>query len=131
MSITGECFCGQVSYQLDGKLFDGISCHCSRCRKAFNAQASASARVNANEFKWLTGEGLLSSYVGKQGFGLQFCKTCGSTLATIYQGEIFQLTLGCVDGQPDIEIGKHIYVDSRARWEIMPLVENQFPEGPQ
>lgn len=131
MSVTGECFCGQVSYQLDGKLFDSISCHCSRCRKAFNAQASASARINANEFKWLSGEDQLSSYVGKHGFGLQFCKTCGSTLATIYQGEIFQLTLGCVDGQPDIEIGKHIYVDSRARWEIMPQVENQFPEGPQ
>ena len=43
--ITGECFCGKVKYQIDGRLRDARSCHCSRCRKAFSAQASAYALV--------------------------------------------------------------------------------------
>ena len=64
MPITGECFCGEVKYQIDGNLRDAKSCHCSRCRKAFNAQASASAIVDASEFKWLSGESSLTSYVG-------------------------------------------------------------------
>lgn len=131
MSITGECFCGAVKYQIDGKLRDGKSCHCSRCRKAFNAQASAAAFVEPSEFKWLTGEDQLTSYISLQGFGLQFCKNCGSTLTTVYQGKVFQVTLGCLNGDPEIEIGQHIYVGSKAKWEVMPEGVVQFKEGPQ
>ena len=40
MAITGECFCGAVTYQVDGKLWDGKSCHCSRCRKALSRLAA-------------------------------------------------------------------------------------------
>ncbi|MFT5505765.1 MAG: hypothetical protein ACI8XC_003488, partial [Gammaproteobacteria bacterium] len=29
MPITGECFCGSVKYQVEGKLRDAKSCHCS------------------------------------------------------------------------------------------------------
>jgi hypothetical protein len=129
--ITGECFCGAVRYQINGKLRDAKSCHCSRCRKAFNAQASASALVDPSEFRWLSGESLLTSYVGEQGYGLQFCKRCGSTVCTIFNGEVFQVTLGCVNGSPNIEIGQHIYVGSKASWEVVPDGVVQFQEGPQ
>lgn len=130
MAITGECFCGAVKYKIEGKLRDARSCHCSRCRKAFNAQASTSALVEPSEFEWLSGENLLSSYVGEHNYGLQFCKVCGSTVCTIYNGEIFQVTLGCVNGEPDIEIGMHLYVGSKAQWEIMPEGVEQYEEGP-
>jgi len=130
MTIQGECFCGAIKYQIDGKLWDATSCHCSRCRKAFNAQASASALVNPKEFTWLSGKKYLSSYVGKQGYGLQFCRICGSTLCTINKGEIYQVTLGCINGDPDIEIGMHIFVGSKASWEIIPEDFLQYAEGP-
>lgn len=66
MPIKGECFCGDIQYQVNGKLRDAKSCHCSRCRKAFNAQASASAFVDPDEFVWLSGESLLTSFVGSK-----------------------------------------------------------------
>lgn len=128
--ITGECFCGSVKYQVNGKLRDGKSCHCSRCRKAFSAQASAMAFVEPNEFKWLSGEELLTSYVGVHGYGLQFCKTCGSTLSTIYKEDVIQVSLGCVNGEPDIEISQHIFVGSKANWEVIPEGVPQFEERP-
>ena len=128
--ITGECFCGEIKYQVDGKLRDAKSCHCSRCRKAFSSQASASAFVEPNEFRWLSGESLLTSHVGKHGYGLQFCKICGSTVCTIFNGRVFQVTLGCINGSPDIEIGQHIYVGSKASWEVIPEGIIQFEEGP-
>ena len=129
MTITGECFCGEVKYQVNGRLRDARSCHCSRCRKAFNAQASAYALVNPDEFNWLSGKALLTSYVGVHGFGLQFCSKCGSTLCGIFNGEVHGVTLGCVNGDPEIEIGQHIYVDSKASWEIMPEGVTQYSEG--
>mgnify|MGYP000052928836 FL=1 len=128
--FTGECFCGSVKYQINGKLRDAKSCHCSRCRKAFNAQASAAASVESSEFKWLSGEELLTSYVGVHGYGLQFCETCGSTLCTIYKDEVIQVTLGCVNGEPNIEIAQHIFVGSKASWEVMPEGVVQYEERP-
>jgi hypothetical protein len=126
--ITGECLCGGVKYSVDGTLKEGKSCHCSRCRKAFSAQASASAQVDPVDFTWLSGESQLTSYVGEHGFGYQFCQVCGSTVCTVLNGEVFQLTLGCVNGDPDIEIGKHIYVGSKAKWEVIPDHVIQFEE---
>lgn len=128
MSITGECFCGDIKYQINGKLRDAKSCHCSRCRKAFSAQASASALVEPDEFTWLRGESLLSSFILEDGYGLQFCKKCGSTLCTIIKGKVFQITLGCVNGSPEIEIGQHIFVGSKANWEVMPEGGVQYEE---
>ena len=128
MAITGECFCGAVTYQVDGKLWDGKSCHCSRCRKAYSAQASSTALVAPENFKWISGQAQLTSYVGEQGFGYQFCKVCGSTLCSVLHGEVFQLTLGCMNGEPDIDIAKHIYVGSKAAWEIMPDNVVQFDQ---
>jgi hypothetical protein len=92
------------------------------------SQASAYALVEPDEFKWLDGESLLTDYVNQYGFGLQFCKNCGSTLTGIYQGVVNGVTLGCVDGDPKIEIGRHIYVGSKANWEVMPDVSNQYAE---
>ena len=129
VQVTGECFCGEVKYQIDGRLRDARSCHCSRCRKAFSSQASAYALVESSEFKWLSGKDLLTSYVGNRGFGLQFCSKCGSTLCGIFNGVVHGVTLGCINGDPEIEIGQHIYVGSKAKWEIIPEGVSQFNEG--
>ena len=73
MTITGECFCGKVTYRINGKLRNARSCHCSRCRKAFSAQASAYAEVSPGTFDWVSGEDLLTTYESHDGYGLQFC----------------------------------------------------------
>jgi len=129
MPITGECFCGEVRYQVEGKLRDARSCHCSRCRKAFSSQASAYALVNSEEFKWVAGKELLTSYIGQHGFGLQFCSKCGSTLCGVFKGIIHGVTLGCVNGDPKIEIGRHIYIGSKASWEVIPDGVLQYQES--
>jgi len=129
MTITGECFCGDINYKIEGKLRDARSCHCSRCRKAFSSQASAYALVESHEFEWLAGQDLLTTYSSKHGFGLQFCSQCGSTLCGIYNGSVHGVTLGCLNGEPEIEIGRHIYVASKASWEVIPEGVIQYVEG--
>lgn len=114
MVINGECFCGKVTYRIDGKLRNARSCHCSRCRKTFSSQASAYAEVAPDTFKWLSGKDLLTTYQSKHGLGLQFCSQCGSTLYGTYRGDIHGVTLGCVNGDVEIEIGMHIFVGSKA-----------------
>jgi len=130
MTITGECFCGGVSYRIDGRLRDARSCHCSRCRKVFSSQASAYAEVAPGTFQWLSGQDLLTSYGNNQGFGHQFCRRCGSTLCGTYRGEVHGITLGCVNGDPEIEIGQHIFIGSKAAWEVLPEGVTMYQEGP-
>lgn len=129
MAITGECFCGCVKYEIKGRLYDARSCHCSRCRKAFSAQASAYAVVEPGSFQWTAGEERLTSYVSQHGFGLQFCSTCGSTLCGTFNGKVHGVTLGCVNGDPDVKIEKHIFVGSKAAWEVMPEGVDAYEEG--
>ncbi len=130
MAITGECFCGEVTYKVDSPLRDARSCHCSRCRKAFSSQASAYAEVAPGSFQWLSGQDFLTSYASKHGFGVQFCGRCGSTLCGTHHGEVHGITLGCVNGDPEVEIGMHIFVGSKATWETIPDGVTQFEEGP-
>jgi len=83
--------------------------------------------VEKGGFEWVSGEHLLTSYVGKEGFGLQFCSRCGSTLVGIHNGAVHGVSLGCLNEDPQIEIGKHIFVGSKASWEVMPENITQFP----
>jgi len=77
----------------------------------------------------LTGEDLLTWYIGAHGAGLRFCSKCGSTLCGVVDGSVHGVTLGCVNGDPEIEIGYHIYVGSKARWEIMPNGVRTYKEA--
>lgn len=131
MRLTGECLCGSIKYQIDGELKDARSCHCSRCRKAFSAQASAYALVEPSAFKWTQGAALLTSYESTPEFGLQFCRQCGSTLCGTYNGAVHGVTLGCLNEDPGIEIGYHIYVGSKADWEVLPAGAKTYVEGLQ
>lgn len=115
--VTGECFCGEITFEVAGELFDARSCHCSRCRKAFSGSGSAYALVPPDAFKWTAGEQLLSSYVSQEGAGLQFCSQCGSTLCGVWQGQVNGVTLGCVNGEPDVRIERHIFTGSKAGWD--------------
>ncbi len=128
--ISGECFCGAVAYEIAGKLHDARSCHCSRCRKAFGAQASAYDLVHSDEFRWVTGVDLLTTYVGDHGFGMQFCSRCGSTLCGIHQGAVHGIALGCVNVDLNIEISRHIFVGSKAYWEVIPSGVTLFDKEP-
>ena len=115
--LTGGCFCGIVRYAITAPLRNARSCHCSRCRKAFSGAGSAYAEITPGSLYWTHGEDALLSYETTPGWGLRFCGVCGSTLCGTHEGEVHGVTLGCVDGDPGVEIGKHLHVGSRAPWD--------------
>jgi hypothetical protein len=50
-------------------------------------------------------------------------------LCGIYQDEIHGITLGCLNDDPKIEIGRHIFVGSKASWELIPEDVPQYKEN--
>lgn len=127
---TGGCFCGAVRYRLSAAPKAPRSCHCSQCRKAFSAQASAYALVDPDDFVWTAGEHLLTDYVGRHGAGKRFCRICGSTLCGIVDGVVHGITLGCLDQQPELDDLVHIFVGSKAVWERLPDGVRCFAAAP-
>ena len=130
MKITGNCLCGSIMYEVTSPIYDARSCHCSRCRKAFSAQASAYALVHAKSFTWIKGEEHLTSFVSEKGEGYQFCEICGTTLCGLVNGEVHGITLGCLNEDPEIKLERHIFVGSKASWEDIGGDVPQYDEFP-
>ena len=128
MSLSGGCFCGRVRYRIGAPVSGGRSCHCSRCRKAFSGSGSAYAEVTPGSFSWVSGEANLTEYESTPGWGMCFCKTCGTTLCGMHQGEVL-VALGTVDGDPAVQIEMHIFVDSKASWDHIGGNEALYAEG--
>ena len=130
--IKGSCFCSKVTYELAGTLRNGRACHCSRCRKAFSGASSAYAELASGaEFKWTSGKNLLKTHVSDEGWGIGFCGGCGSTLCGLWNGDVHGLTLGCVDGDPGVEIEMHLFVGSKAPWDHIGGNAPQHQEHPE
>lgn len=130
MTIMGECFCGTIRYEVRGGLANARSCHCSRCRKVFGGAASAFADlVEPTGFRWVFGESNVRTYLGESGWGLGFCRTCGSALCGLHQDKVVGVTLGTVNGDPGVELTAHIFVDSRAPWDHIGGSAPQYAEG--
>jgi hypothetical protein len=76
--ITGGCLCGQVRYEVRGKLRDVIACHCEQCRRTSGHFVAATA-CRRGAFALMKSE-TLKWYVAKSGFRRGFCSECGSSL---------------------------------------------------
>ena len=130
MTIRGSCLCGSVSYEIDGSLRDASSCHCSMCRKAHGAAFGTYAGLEPDEFRWVSGEELVTVYTSSPGMGRCFCRACGSTLGAAQKGKVSWITLGTVDGDPGVKPRAHIFVGSKAPWHEITDDLPQFEEWP-
>ena len=104
-TLSGECLCGEVSWQMVGPFnFFGM-CQCSRCRKITGSAFASNLFVKPQQFKWLTGEDNRNKYLLPEPptFGNTFCKTCGSRVPNkTARGEVL-IPLGSTAELPDIK----------------------------
>jgi len=132
MPIRGACLCGEVRYEIDGKLLGAGNCHCSMCRKAHGAAFATYANVDPESFRWVCGEDLVAFYESSPNAGRSFCRKCGSTLGASEGGRTY-VTLGTVEGDPGIRPSVHIFVGSIAPWyeieDEMPQFDEDAPPG--
>jgi len=127
MSHTGGCVCGAVTYAIDGDLPDGVSCHCSICRKVFSGAGSAVTWLPAGRFSWTGGQEAVSRFEANSGYFVHFCSKCGSTLGAGYQDAVC-ITLGTLDGNPPVRIALHQHVASKADWDEIGGDAPQYPD---
>lgn len=129
--MQGSCFCGEVRFEISGRLPDIYQCHCSECRKVTGAAANAGCIVNKGRLRWLSGHEQINSFVQASGYRVDFCRRCGSTVPNLTrQGDAWWIPVGLLDEVPeDIKVVHHIYVGSKAHWDLIPASGVQHEAG--
>ena len=121
---------GAIRYEIDQRLRDAGHCHCAMCRKAHGAAFATYATVDPTNFRWITGEQLVSLYESSPNSGRMFCSVCGSIIGGAENGKIISVTLGTIDGDPGVTPRSHIFVGSKAPWHDITDDLPQFDEWP-
>jgi hypothetical protein len=127
--ISGRCLCGDVSYEIRGKISSIWLCHCSKCRRANGSAFHASAICDPADFRWRSGEDVVSEYEDTPGYKVRFCRRCGSPVPSFLEqfGRMF-LHVGALEGDPGRKIDHHIFVGSKAPWFEITDGHPQFEE---
>lgn len=118
-TVQGSCLCGDVAFEITGTPIRVLHCHCSRCRKARGAAASANLAVAIDGFRFVRGTELLASYKVPEAkyFTHTFCRACGSSMPRVDEARgIVVVPMGSLDEDPGVRPQGHIFVDSKAPW---------------
>ena len=117
--LTGSCLCGGVCYEIHGRLTHPLNCHCSMCRKAQGAAFRSRAGVRAKDFKFVSGEELITYFESSPGNYRVFCRVCGSPIHSKFDSnpEVFGLPLGALNEDPQIKPTLHVFVGNKAPWD--------------
>jgi len=129
-SVQGSCLCEAVRFSVDQFSAGVFKCHCSKCRKAFGGASSAAALAPEVAFTWKDGESTIREFTTPSGFLRRFCAQCGSILPQhLAQHGVYWIPAGLLDEDPGLHLRKHIYVDSKAPWEVLDGQVKAHPEG--
>lgn len=130
--MHGNCLCGLVNFEIVGTIPRLYQCHCSLCRKQGGSASNTATIVNAENFRWLSGQEYISSWVKDTGFRSDFCSVCGSPVPNpVKSAAYYWVPVGLLDDEQKLEISTHLFVGSKASWDVMPSQGTKFETLPE
>ncbi len=117
--MKGGCYCGAVSFEVDGPVSGVISCHCRDCQRIngnFNALVvadRAAVRVEGEEsMRWFQ-----TSEESKR----SFCTVCGSRLFMDKGTDKLIISAGAFEPPLTLGNARNLWAESAASWyEVTP-----------
>ena len=129
--MQGKCLCGGVRFALSGELPNLYQCHCSLCRKVTGSSANAAFRIDLAQLTWIEGEALVQKYESDTGFKSHFCSRCGSPLPNLTANDsAWWVPVGLLEAAEGMQVGAHVFVGSRAPWDVVADSGEHFDEMP-
>ena len=129
--ISGQCNCGAVEFEIDGETTPVIICHCSICRKMTGSNGVPVVVFSKDGLRWTKGEDQISTWKKPDAdWQVWFCKTCGSPLPGKNDNTRMYAPVGVItEGDEDLKVGHHIWVNSKANWDEIGDDGVQHPSG--
>jgi len=135
MAQSGQCLCGDITYQLaNTPAVNGI-CHCKNCQRQSGTAFSTLAAVPRDEFSLSNGEpkcykdGDTDSGSTVERY---FCGNCGSPIYSVVpsQPDTFYLKTGTMDDTSAFAPQFNVWCDSKQHWLTLEEGVAQIPKQP-
>lgn len=119
--IVGGCLCGGIRYEYHGEIQEISMCHCSMCRKAQGSAYVAVSPIESAKLKITAGQELLKEFRAVPHKARVFCSNCGSPIYSARDDlpAVKRLRIGTVETPFQCQNAYHIYVGSKAAWEVI------------
>ena len=121
MTITGQCLCGQIRYQVaNAPAMTGV-CHCKNCQRQAGSAFSTLAAVAKSDFALTAGQLKLyqdADTASGNPVERYFCGNCGSPIYSALPGQPDTLFLktGTLDDTSAFQPQFHAWCDSKQDW---------------
>lgn len=129
--LRGNCNCGSVKFEVDERVEQVFVCHCSICRRATGSNGIAVVLADKSRFRWLAGaESIVAWKKPNADWEMCFCRTCGSPVPGENDANRMFIPAGSIsEGGEDLHVAHHIWVASKAPWDVIADAGKQHPEG--
>jgi len=127
----GQCNCGAVQFSIDAEVSDVYVCHCSICRRFTGANGVAVVVVPNKNLKFVAGREQVVSWKKPDGdWECAFCRVCGSPVPGVNSPSTMFVPAGALStGTESLKVVHHIWVGSKASWDVIGDVGQQHLEG--
>ncbi len=117
--LRGECYCRAVSFTVQDTFEYAFCCHCGECRRRTGAASKPFAGAPASALKVIAGADAVMR-LGEGGGYHASCGKCGSLLYSLVRtGAYVHVPLGALIDPPTIMPKAHIFVGSKAPWDVI------------
>ena len=129
--LKGSCLCGQVRYEIEGEPEKVLMCHCQNCRKASGTAFTTNGLVGRDDFTITRGKEQIAEFEAVPGVFRRFCRNCGSPIYSLRPAADFVVVrLGTLDSPMQSRPSAHIFVGSKAEWDLIHDNLPQYEERP-
>jgi hypothetical protein len=118
-TLRGSCLCKAVKYEIKPPFIRFAHCYCSRCRKATGTVRATNIAVALDQFKWISGEELISRYdlPEARSFATAICTRCNCPVPRPTRArEHMIVPSGGLDDAPPMGPSAHRQWASRIGW---------------
>ena len=118
IKMKGSCVCGDVLYEVSGKVEKLYQCHCTIFQKQTGSSSQTGFFVSLTQFNWLQGEEVVSNFKKENGYSVSFCSKCGATVPNIFStGDKYWVPAGAFESLGNAKVENHIFVANKAEWD--------------
>lgn len=117
---SGSCLCAAVRFEVDGDFERFYLCHCEYCRKDSGSAHAANLFAANAALRWLSGQDKVTQFtLPSTQHSRSFCSICGSALPNLQRdGALVVVPAGSLNSNVPIRPDAHIFVASRANWDL-------------
>jgi hypothetical protein len=120
--LTGQCLCGEISFEADGDVPVMANCHCTACRHSTGSAYATLMFMKQDDIK-ITGTPKTFSYASDAGTTMtkHFCGTCGTPLLTQNSARegMLGIRAGNINEHKEFAPKVNVYVSSKLNATVL------------